>query len=42
MEGKEKSLPIFNPAVPTIVMTVIAAAIGVFMANFTGIFAALM
>ncbi|MDR3295364.1 MAG: hypothetical protein LBT26_06010 [Clostridiales Family XIII bacterium] len=34
----KKSLPIFNPAVPSIIMIVVAAIIGAFCANLSNFF----
>jgi len=37
-EPEKKALPIFNPAVPSIICVIVAASIGIFTAHFEQIF----
>jgi len=37
-ETGKKALPIFNPAIPTWILTVVGFGIGIFAANLTKIF----
>jgi hypothetical protein len=39
---KKRSLPIFNPAIPALIILVIVAVLGVLMSNFDKVFSAFL